>query len=257
MAANGHDWDKVIPVAFGPMGQRVAVTAGALLLSLAAGVAALAAAGGDDDYSPRIEPARFSTVITNPYLPLRPGTRWVYEGQTEDGFERKVVEVTDETRVVMGVACVVVRDVVTLDGQVHEDTVDWFAQDHQGAVWNFGEETRKRTDDGSFTPAGSWEAGAGGALPGVVMPARPAPGRPYRQEYLRGEAEDKARVLTEKGALRVRYGTFQSVVVTRDWSPLDPGVAEHKHYAPGIGLIREEAVEGDPYLVDLVEHSKR
>jgi len=239
------------------MSPRVVAVAVGLLLSLTAGVAVLAAASDDARYEPLIDPATFSTTINNPFLPLRPGTRWVYEGQTEDGFERKVVEVTDETRVVMGVRAVVVRDVVTLNGQLYEDTVDWFAQDRQGAVWNFGEATRKRRDDGSFTPAGSWEAGVGGAQPGVVMPARPAPGGPYRQEYLPGEAEDMARVLTVTETLRARFGFFQDVLVTRDWSPLDPGVVEHKHYAAGIGLVREEAVEGESYRVDLVDLTKR
>jgi hypothetical protein len=240
------------------MSPRVVAVASGLLLSLAVGVAVLAAAAPDQPgYEPRIDPAAFSTTVTNPYFPLRPGTRWTYEGQTEDGLERKVVEVTDETRTVMGVRCVVVHDVVTLDGQVHEDTVDWFAQDRDGTVWNFGEATRKRRADGSFTPAGSWEAGVGGALPGVVMPARPGPGGPYRQEYLPGEAEDMARVLTVDGTLQVRFGSFRDVLVTRDWSPLEPGVAEHKHYAPGIGLAREEVVEGEPYRVDLVDLALR
>jgi hypothetical protein len=236
---------------------RQRVVAAGLLLSLAVGVAVLAAAGGDHDrYAPRIEPADFTATITNSYLPLQPGNRWIYEGRTEDGFERKVVEVTDETRVVMGVLCVVVKDAVTLDGELYEDTVDWFAQDRAGAVWNFGEATRKRAGDGSFSPAGSWEAGVNGALPGVVMPADPRPGAPYRQEYLPGEAEDMARVLTVDEALRVPFGSYVQVVVTRDWSPLDPGVAEHKHYAPGIGLIREEAVEGESFRVDLVVMTK-
>ena len=218
---------------------------------------ALAAAGGDDGrYNPRIDPAGFSATITNPYLPLRPGNRWIYEGQSEDGAERKVVEVTDETRTVMGVPCVVVRDTVTLNGQLHEDTTDWFAQDRDGTVWNFGEATRKRTIDGTFSPSGSWEAGVGRAQPGVVMPADPRPGGPYRQEYLPGEAEDMARVLSVDEALKVPYGSYVQVLVTRDWSPLDPGVAEHKHYAPGIGLIREEAVEGETYRIDLIVMSK-
>ena len=238
---------------------RQRVVAAALLLALAAGVAVLASAGGGAEarYAPRIDPRQFSASITNPYLPLQPGNRWIYEGQTKDGLERKVVEVTDETRTVMGVLCVVVKDTVTLDGQLHEDTTDWFAQDLAGTVWNFGEQTRKRADDGSFTPAGSWEAGVGGALPGVVMQARPAPGGPYRQEYLPGEAEDMARVLDVDESLQVPYGSYVQVVVTRDWSPLEPGVAEHKHYAPGIGLIREEAVEGESYRVDLTVMSKR
>ncbi len=236
---------------------RQRVVAAALLLSLAAGVAVLASAGsGASRYAPRIDPAEFSAAITNPYLPLQPGNRWIYEGRTDGGFERKVVEVTDETRVVMGVTCVVVKDTVTVNDQLHEDTTDWFAQDRAGTVWNFGETTRKRSADGTFSPAGSWVAGVNGAQPGVVMPADPRPGRPYRQEYLPGEAEDMARVLRVDEALRVPFGSYVQVVVTRDWSALDPGVAEHKHYAPGVGLIREEAVEGDSYRVDLVLMTK-
>jgi hypothetical protein len=234
--------------------RKVAAVASVLLLSLAAGVAVLAAAGEDSEaYGPRINPAAFTTVIDNPYFPLRPGARWVYEGHGDEGPESKIVEVTAETKVIMGVPCVVVKDVVLLDGQLYEDTLDWFAQDREGNVWNFGEETRKRTGDGGFTPAGSWEAGVDGALPGIVMPADPRPGGPYRQEYLPGEAEDMARVLRADERLTVRAGSYTRVVVTRDWSPLDPGVAEHKHYAPGIGLVREEAVEGVEYRMELVE----
>jgi hypothetical protein len=232
--------------------------AGVLLLSLVVGVAVLAAASEEPArYAPRIDPAAFTTRIDNPYLPLRPGMRWIYEGRSGDGSERKVVEVTDETRVILGVPCVVVKDTVTLEGQLYEETVDWFAQDRNGTVWNFGEATRKRAGDGQFTPAGSWEAGVGGALPGVVMTADPRPGGSYRQEYLPGEAEDMAQVIRATERLTVPFGSYVQVVVTRDWSPLDPAVVEHKHYAPGIGLIREEAVEGDEYRMELVEMTTR
>ena len=85
------------------------------------------------------------------------------------------------------------------------------------------------------------------------MPARPRAGRAaYRQEYRPGEAEDMARVLGVAEQLTVPYGSYEAVVVTRDWSPLDPGVADHKHYAPGVGMIREEAVEGETSRLDLV-----
>jgi hypothetical protein len=234
------------------------MVAASLLVILAVGVAVLAAAAdeGPGPYAPRIDPAAFSTAVDNPYLPLRPGTRWVYEGHSEDGVERKVVEVTGQTRVVMGVTCLVVHDTVTVDGQLHEDTFDWFAEDRDGTVWTFGEASRLRGEDGGFTSTGSWEAGVGGALPGVVMQARPRPGKPYRQEYQPGEAEDMARVLSVTEALRVPNGSYVEVVVTRDWSPLEAGVADHKHYAPGIGMIREEAVEGETSRLDLIERSR-
>jgi hypothetical protein len=235
------------------------VVGAVLLVALAAGVAVLAHAGGgvSAPYRPRIDPAAFTAVIDNPYLPLRPGTRWVYEGRSDEGLERKVVEVTDRTRVLMGVTCVEVHDTVTIDGRLAEDTLDWFAEDRDGTVWYFGEATRKIDETGRATPAGSWEAGLKGAQPGVAMPARPEPGgRPYRQEYLAGEAEDMARVIGVGEELTVPFGSYVQVLVTRDWSLLEPGVAEHKHYAPGIGLIREEGVEGETGRVDLVALTK-
>jgi hypothetical protein len=92
---------------------RQRVVAAALLLALTGGVAALASTGRDDGgYAPRIDPAEFTPTITNPYLPLRPGNRWIYEGRTEDGFERKVVEVTDLTP--SRATCRPHRDVETL-----------------------------------------------------------------------------------------------------------------------------------------------
>jgi hypothetical protein len=235
------------------------VVAAVLLGTLAVGVAVLAHAGsgGPAPYRPPIDPAAFTAGIDNPYLPLRPGTRWAYEGRTDEGLERKVVEVTDRTRVLMGVTCVEVHDTVTVDGRLAEDTLDWFAEDGAGTVWYFGETTRKIDDSGRSTPAGSWEAGVKGALPGIAMPADPKPGsRAYRQEYLRGEAEDMARVVGIGGELTVPFGSYVQVLVTREWSPLEPGVAEHKLYAPGIGLIREEGVEGESGHVDLIELTK-
>ena len=230
------------------------VVGAGLLLALAAGVAVLAHAGGAPaPYRPRIDPASFTSGVANPYLPLLPGRRWVYEGRTDEGLERKNVEVTGRTRVIMGVSCLEVRDTVTIDGRLSEDTLDWFAEDRGGTVWYFGEETRKVDDNGRSTPAGSWEAGVDGARPGVAMPADPKPGGPYRQEYLRGRAEDMARVIGVTGALAVPFGSYVDVLVTREWSPLEPGVAEHKHYAPGIGLIREESVEGETGHVDLID----
>ena len=234
---------------------KVRIVAAALLLALAAGVAVLAHAGrGPAPYRPHIDPAAFTPVIDNPYLPLRRGTRLVYEGRTDEGLERKVVEVTDRTRVLMGVTCLEVHDTVTVDGRLAEDTLDWFAEARDGTVWYFGESTRKVDENGRSTPAGSWEAGVNGGLPGIAMPADPKPGsRPYRQEYLRGEAEDMARVIGLNEELTVPFGSYVQVLVTREWSPLEPGVAEHKHYAPGIGLIREESVEGETGHVDLID----
>ena len=89
-------------------------------------------------------------------------------------------------------------------------------------------------------------------LPGIVMPADPTVGDAYRQEFLRGEAEDMAEVIGIDGRQRVPAGSFDDVITTRDWTPLEPDVVEEKQYAPGVGMIRETTV-GEEGAVELVE----
>lgn len=192
--------------------------------------------GDGGDYSVDIDPTRFSPIVDHPYLPKLPGTRWTYEAVSTDGdVELVTVEVLDETRMVMGVETIVVRDVVeTADGVLVEDTFDWFAQDAAGNVWYFGEATRAFDEDGNVSESGSWEAGVDGALPGIVMPAAPTVDDVgYRQEYLAGEAEDMGQVVD----------LARGVVVTRDWTPLEPDVVEEKTYVDGIGFVHETKTE--------------
>ena len=173
---------------------------------------------------------------------MTPGTRMIYEGRVDGGLERIVVEVTRDTRTVMGVTTVVVRDTASLDGEVIEDTYDWYAQHRDGSVWYFGEDTKELADGKVLNTKGSWEAGVDGAQPGIVMPARPAVGERYRQELHAGEAEDEAEVLGVAEHVTVPFGTFTGVVRTLDTTPLQPEVVEHKHYAPGVGFVL--AVDG-------------
>jgi hypothetical protein len=234
-------------------GERLAA-AGLLLV-----ISATLAGCSDDDggaaqataYAPAIEPADFTSTIDNPYLPLMPGTRWVYA--STDGVERVDVEVTAQTRVVMGVVCVVVSDTASEDGSVVERTLDWYAQDADGAVWYFGEETAEYENGVPTSTEGSWEAGVDGAQPGVVMPAHPEPGEPYRQEYYLGEAEDMGQVLATGQTITVPAGTYSDVVQTRDWTPLEPDVEEHKFYAPGVGVVAEVTTKGGSGSLELVE----
>ena len=171
----------------------------------------------------------------------------------DGALERTEVVVTDQTRTVMGVAVTVVRDTVSVDGEVVEDTYDWYAQDRDGNVWYFGEDV-KNFDAGQLTDTdGSWEAGVDGALPGIVMLAEPAVGQAYRQEYYPGEAEDLGEVIAVGGSQVVPAGSYDDVVTTRDWNPLEPDVIEEKQYAPGVGLIREAHVVGGDEEATLVE----
>jgi hypothetical protein len=210
--------------------------------------------GDDGVYQPEIDPEMFVATIDNPYLPLTPGSQWVYEGTSDGESERIEVTVLDEKREVMGIMATVVRDVVSVDDEVVEDTLDWYAQDMSGNVWYLGEEVRDYEGGVLVGTGGSWEAGVDGALPGIVMPATPVVGDAFRQEFYPGEAEDMFEILGVGAEVTVPGGTFQQVVETEEWNPLEPEVIEHKFYAPGVGLIKEEAVAGAQGLVELVEY---
>ncbi len=210
-------------------------------------------ASDDETYAPTIDPANFVQGVDNPYFPLVPGTAWVYEGETEDGLERIEVKVLDETREVMGITCVIVQDTVWLDGEMIEDTFDWYAQDQGGNVWYMGEDTHEYENGVTVNSNGAWEAGVDGALPGIVMQAEPEVGESYRQEYYVGEAEDMAEIISLTESVTIAYGAYENVLVTKEWTPLEPGKAENKYYAAGVGLMLEEVVEGGEGRIELIE----
>src|SRR6478735_8230699 len=209
-----------------------------------------------DPYQPTIDPSAFSTKVDNPYFPLTPGTRTVYEAATADGRQRTTTEVTRDTKKIMGVDTVVVHDTVSLDGKPFEDTLDWYAQDRDGNVWYFGEATKEFKDDGTVDTTGSFESGVNGALPGIVMPGHPQVGDQYRQEYAKGVAEDTGEVLNLTGSETTTLtGPLSDLLVTKDADLLDPTApAETKYYARSIGLIltteaggRDEAIKVEKF----------
>jgi hypothetical protein len=208
-------------------------------------------------YAPAIRPADFTTAIDNPYFPLAPGTRYVYDGTTPEGKQHTVVEVTRDTRTVMGVQTRIVHDVVSVNGKPEEETFDWYAQDREGNVWYFGEATKKLAG-GTVDTKGSFEAGVNGALPGIIMPARPVVGDSYRQEFARGEAEDTAKVLNLHATEKVPFGgRYSDLVVTEDVNPLDPAASiENKYFARGVGFIAVVHVTGAPERVELTAVEK-
>lgn len=226
------------------------------------------AACGDDDrssspvidsgdggaYAPRIDPADFVDVIDNPYLPMPVGAHWRYVGESDGEIETIEITVTGDRETVMGIPAFVVRDTVTVGGELVEDTYDWFAQDTTGNVWYLGEDVRDYEDGRIVSTAGSWRAGVDGAQPGIVMPAAPAVGDVYRQEYYPDEAEDMMEIVAVGTRLTVGGHSFDDVVTTRDWSPLEPETVEQKAYARGVGKVREATTAGGDEFAELVEH---
>jgi len=207
---------------------------------------------------PDFEGASFSapTIIDNPYLPFEPGSVKNYEGETEDGVETTLIEVLGETREVAGIECVVVRDRVYLDDVLVEDTHDWYAQDDAGNVWYMGEDVvnYEYDDNGELdetTSDGSWEAGedvadAGViAAPGIVMPAAPEARTSYYQEWSPSQAEDMGCVVALDVSVELPDGTeYEDCLQTLDWAPLEPFALEYKFYAPTVGLVREQTLDG-------------
>lgn len=205
-----------------------------------------------------LDPADFTTDITNPYWPMARGTKWVYrETDTEGTEQRVVVEVTDETkRIANGVEAVVVRDTVTEDGEPVEITDDWHAQDSAGNVWYLGEDTAEYENGKVVSRSGSFEAGVDGAQAGIIMPADPRPGMSYRQEYYAGEAEDRAEVVSVgEEQVEVPTGHYTDIVMTRDLVPLEPKIEELKLFARGVGPVLALGTSGGLGTEQLVQFS--
>ena len=219
-------------------GAATGFLAAAGLLGLG-GVASAGKAGGlpqlDDPV--HLDPADFSADIDNRRWPMTVGSKWVYRViDTSDGsVMRQVIKVTDETKLIAdGIEARVVKDVVTDHGKPVEVTDDWYAQDSDGNVWYFGEHTIAY-EHGTPVDNGSWEAGIDGAMPGVALPANPKLGMSYREEYSKGVAEDQSRVLALDAQAEVPAGHYKNVLMTEDFSPIEPKASELKFYAKGSG----------------------
>ncbi len=218
------------------------VISSGLLLVLFTACSGLAGNAPGEPYSVSLTPAGFVDIVDNTYYPLLPGSKWVYEARLEDGtVERNEVEVLAETRDVNGVTSTVVHDVVYVEGQIVEETFDWYAQDTDGNVWYLGEAVDNYVNGILDNHAGSWEWGVDEALPGIIMWANPSAhvNEEYYQEYYAGQAEDKGQVLSTSESVTVPFGAFENVIKTYDFSSLEANLQENKFYAPGIGVIME------------------
>lgn len=219
---------------------------------------------GEGRYDPVLDPAAFEDDVANlshanPYFPLGIGHRWQYRSATEVD----TVEVVNETKLIAGIRCIVVRDQITSGGDLTESTDDWYAQANDGDVWYFGEESQSFESfdgDDPRTPElvgidGSFKAGRDGDKPGIIFRAAPVRGETYVEESSVGNAEDGAEVVSTTYAfgndaeldrlvpqqLAEIFCGAADCVVTRNFSLLEPGVVERKYYARGIGVFLETA----------------
>jgi hypothetical protein len=197
--------------------------------------------------------AGFTPRVTNPWFPLVPGSTYIYRGVKDGRSAVDVVTVAKATKTIDRVRCAVVHDRLYLSGRLHERTTDWYTQDERGNVWYYGESTAELDARGRVTSTeGTWQAGRDGARPGIYMPARPRVGRSGRQEFYKGHAEDHFRVLSLRARVRVPYVSTARALLTKEWTPLEPGKLDHKFYVRGIGIVLERTVKGGDERLALV-----
>ena len=216
------------------------------LLALAA-LATACAGTAASPAAPAVPPGQdgFASRVDNRWFPLRPGTTDLYRGIKDGEPSRDVFTVTRRIKVIQGVRCTVVRDRLYLRGRLEERTEDWYAQDKAGNVWYFGEETAELKPNGSIrSREGSWQSGVDGARAGIFMPAHPHPGQTGLQEFYEGHAQDHFRILSLDAHVHTPGASSQAALLTREWTPLEPGVVDHKLYVRGIGTVLEQTVRG-------------
>jgi hypothetical protein len=217
---------------------------------------------GEGRYDPDFDEQNFVSDfshpgISNPYLPLAIGNTWDYASQTETDH----IEVLSDTKLIDDVTCLVVRDQVSEDGTIKEDTDDWFALDRRTAdVWYCGEEVKDYeifAGDDPQVPElvaidGSFKVDRDGAKAGIFVPAAPVRGQFFRQEFSLGNAEDVVDVLETQYVYGKRPELDQLVpkalanhlcgagcVVTGESTPIEPDSFARKYYARGIGVFLE------------------
>jgi hypothetical protein len=213
------------------------LTAVALAVSLPADGVARSGSGG------------FSARVTNPWFPLKPGTTYTYVGVKDGKPSRDVILVTRRTITIAGAPCVVVSDRLYLAGHLQERTLDYYSQNASGDVWYFGEDTAELDEKGHVTTTeGTWRAGVDGARPGIFMPAHPRVGQTGQPEFYKGHAQDHFRVVAFLGPNALR---------TEEWTPLEPGVLDHKLYVRSVGDVFERTVKGGDELNELVRVTRR
>jgi hypothetical protein len=191
-------------------------------------------------------------VIDNPYYPLPVGRTLIYRGVRDGQTQTDRVHVTSRTKVIEGITATTVSDVARHNGKLLEKTTDWFAQDKQGNVWYLGEDTAAYLPNGQIDRSGSWQAGVHDGEPGIIMLAHPQIPDAYRQEFLRGQAEDTAWIVNKGGSVRVPFGVVHHILTSLEFTRLEPGVIDQKIYAPGIGIVRELSQKGPLEVARLV-----
>ena len=219
-------------------------------------VAVLAALAALTGFASASHP-RFSAHVDNPWFPLQPGTVYHYRGVKDGKPSHETLTVTHRTAIVDGAPCVVVDDRMWVSGYLEERTTEWYSQDAAGNVWYFGENTAELNRSGAVTStSGTWRAGRDGARAGIYMFAKPQVGKGAQQEFYPGQAEDHFQAVSLHASVRVPWGHSAAALLTKEWTPLEPGVLDHKFYVRGVGTVLEQTVKGGNERNELISVSR-
>jgi hypothetical protein len=201
-----------------------------------------------------------STSIDNRWLPLQPGTQWVFEGFTIEGGDiyPHLLEftVTDLTKEIDGVRTVVAYIEDHSNEQLVEAEIAFYAQDNDGVVWYLGEYPEEY-ENGRFVEAPAWIAGLENAVAGIKMVAEPQMGTPSLSQGLAPVVQwsDRGQVYRMDQHTCVPFDCFEDVLLMDEFTLEEPGAIQVKYYAPGVGQVRVGFRGNDlkPEILELIE----
>jgi uncharacterized membrane protein YkoI len=231
---------------------KIRVSAVVVACALLVGIVALPISSADDKsvpadldgWSADFSADKDDLVSTgrNPYFILEPGHQLVLEGDQT----LLVVSVLDETKEIDGVETRVVEERESKKDQLVEVSRNFFAISRRtNNVYYFGEEVDDYKNGKIVGHPGAWRSGDKGARFGLMMPGFPLLKSRFYNEVAPKVAMDRSEIVGVGLTFKTPAGVFKNCLKVEETTPLEPDNTEHKHYAPGIGLIQD----GDLKLV--------
>lgn len=204
-----------------------------------------------------------SSVIDNPWFPMKPGHQLILQGKANRDGERvarKIVfTVTDLTKVIDGVRSAVVYEVDYTAGEIEEVELSFFAQDDAGTIWFMGEYPEEY-EGGKFNKAPTWLSGFNGAKAGILIQAQPSLGPSFAEGWGPEVGwNDRAKVFELGSKTCVPAGCYDDVLVMDEFNLDEPDAHQLKYYARGVGTVRVSWVgtlEQEQEALQLTTHSQ-
>ena len=188
--------------------------------------------------------SEWSSMCSNAYFILEPGYTLEFDANENGKKVHLVIAVLNETVKIGGVETRVVEERETTDGQLSELARNFFAASTKTKdIYYFGEDVDTYENGKLAGHGGSWRAGVNLAKYGLMMPGTPSVGMRYYQEVAGKVARDRAEIVSLTESIVVPAGKFTNCLKTEETTPLEKGAPAYKFYAPGVGLIKDGAME--------------